>query len=121
MCSKYIRKRRANLWTKDPHCFWCGKLTVNDGENSSDSATIDHIRSKLHPLRKEPIYGSQIRLVLACKDCNNARAYYENQTLGIPELRARAERYGQKFDFNFVPQVEKCPLVKSYSCGTVQF
>jgi 5-methylcytosine-specific restriction endonuclease McrA len=121
MAMNHPKKRRITLWKKDPHCFWCGKLTVDDGRNNSDSATIDHVRSRLHPLRKEPNCERQSRLVLACKDCNNARAFYENQTLGIPELRARADKYGQKFNFNFVPQVEKCPLVKSYSCGTVQF
>lgn len=84
----YQRKlsRREKLWNRDPHCFWCGRetrLCENGGVNRKlpdDAATVDHIRSRLSPNRKQPNdrpgWHTGIT-VLACYRCNNVRGRHE--------------------------------------------
>lgn len=76
-----IRTQRNRLWAIDPHCHWCGKLTVLPRAHAPHEprpmpemnwATIDHLHCRLHPDRLKPGDG-QMRRVLACWSCNNQR------------------------------------------------
>ena len=58
-------------------CFWCEcelvKYPLEKGETLPHNyATIDHLYSKLHPLRKTYPTGER-RLVLSCHKCNDER------------------------------------------------
>jgi hypothetical protein len=74
--------RRRVLWTRDPRCFWCGRLTDIRTEWLDKSATVEHLYSRRHPKR-----GSARKYlpstVLACRKCNSER--------GAPEARAHDE------------------------------
>jgi hypothetical protein len=76
------RKRKLNLWNKDPHCYWCGKLTIlhthkQRKRNPPNMATVDHIFTRNDP-RRGKIKG---RTVLACNQCNNERNRREERQL----------------------------------------
>ena len=58
-------------------------------ERFEHEATVDHLRSRLHPERKEPAYGAR-RLVMACLRCNEERARLEVAGLSREELHRRA-------------------------------
>jgi hypothetical protein len=84
--STAIRKRKLNLWKKDPHCFWCEELTIihkhKQGRKIPDNAaTLDHIVTRLNPLRGK-IKG---RTVLACNRCNFLRGKMEEKMIKIEE------------------------------------
>lgn len=75
--SKALTKQRRNLWLRDPHCYYCGVETIFDfdrkGPVPPNFATIDHLRPRHHPLRREPAKNGEVRHVLACFKCNNER------------------------------------------------
>jgi hypothetical protein len=82
---------RKRLFFHDPHCFWCGKLTVfsMDSKLKHDAATVDHLYSRLHPERRAARRGRG-RLVLACNQCNKDRSNAETRGLMfIPKLEGR--------------------------------
>jgi hypothetical protein len=65
--------RRIILWTRDPRCFWCGRVTRLDvKENAPNLATIDHLYSRAHPKRQSKNRHLPPS-VLACRQCNCAR------------------------------------------------
>lgn len=75
---KRIARRRLALFQADPHCHWCGRLTVwwaETGPGPDNAATIDHLRSRLDPKRGKR--GGGPHTVLACRRCNQLRATYE--------------------------------------------
>lgn len=72
------------LWINDPHCYWCGVETINpigpqNGVLTADSATIDHIYSRLDPRRREPHHYGETRTVLSCYACNHERGREQNE------------------------------------------
>lgn len=102
--SKSLREVRERLWKKDPHCRYCGVITVlpsspllkrgKDGKlrhYPDNMATIDHLRSRLDPERQNH-YPSERRYILACWKCNNERSKKENSKLRIEELWKRSGR-----------------------------
>lgn len=74
------RQLRTRLWHEDPHCRYCGVLTIlpeHLPKNKSghvierpNMATIDHIRSRWDPARWEPNPTCERRRELSCKKCN---------------------------------------------------
>ena len=78
-----LSKQRKSLWSQDPHCYYCGVITINLEPfpkhliPSPDAATIDHIYSKLHPKRYEPNLTNERRRVLCCYKCNQSRSHEE--------------------------------------------
>ena len=64
--------RRRTLWRRDPRCFWCGRLTVFEEHGRPDSATLDHLYSRLHPRRRDTRKHLP-STVLACYCCNQER------------------------------------------------
>lgn len=83
---------RKRLFRINPHCFWCGKLTVftiEIGKLKHDAATVDHLFSRLHPDRKAARRGRG-RLVNACNQCNKDRSNAETRGLMfVPKLESR--------------------------------
>lgn len=84
------RSKRERMFLRDPHCFWCARLTVFRREkpiHKPDSATVDHLYSNFHPKRK-----TDRSSVLACFECNNARSTAECRFEEfIPKLECRLE------------------------------
>lgn len=80
--SRKLAKKRYSLWLQNPRCCYCGVVTIFkpshikaiifDGERDR-LATIDHIRPRHHPERREPPKPGQVLLVLSCWRCNNER------------------------------------------------
>lgn len=75
-------KQRRSLFAKNPACYWCERITTlyvaKDGEIPPDNmATIDHLRSRFNPRRKEPNPKGEKRRVLACHKCNQKRGRLE--------------------------------------------
>lgn len=90
--SRLARRRRA-LFDADPHCRWCGCLTVwwdEPGAGPDNAATIDHLRSRLNPRRGRA--GGGPKTVLACRSCNQLRAADEDLALPLEERRRRSGR-----------------------------
>jgi hypothetical protein len=76
--SKSLRKQRTRLWLINPYCYWCGVKTILPskywkGPTAPNVATIDHLRPRHHPLRREPAKNQEVRRVLSCFKCNNDR------------------------------------------------
>lgn len=93
---KNILARRLRMFRRDSHCYWCGIQTVLEGEGELNQATIDHLYSKLHPLR--PTYHTSghdrtaVLHVLACAQCNQARGLADELgRIFVPELESRKE------------------------------
>lgn len=97
MSTKNHPRRRLKLWQEQNGlCYWCRQPTVitKNGQKKGmyplNMATIDHLRSRLHPDRREPARGQQ-RLVMACLACNQGRGHQEVAALPIEDLRARCQ------------------------------
>ncbi len=73
-----ISERRKRLFEENPHCCYCGVLTVLTntvgGQMPPNAATVEHIYPRLHPKRREPNYSQEKRLALACFKCNNEKS-----------------------------------------------
>ena len=56
--------KRARLFSKDPHCFWCDGLLRETTKpiRGANVATIEHLYSRLHPKGKDHWQS----VVLAC-------------------------------------------------------
>lgn len=103
-------RRRYNLWTNDPFCYWCHKLTiyrvdVRDGRLAENDATVDHVESKY-------VRGSRsTKTVLACYQCNNERNVKEVVGLPLEERRRlgafppRYERRKAQYENSNLPRV----------------
>lgn len=95
------KKRRINLWKQNPHCHWCGCVTIlpddilkDDHERipyTENMATVDHLYTRLTGLRYTMPSINGCNTVLACNKCNNDRNRVEEKMIGIEELRRRAE------------------------------
>jgi hypothetical protein len=91
-----VLARRLRMFRRDQHCYWCAAQTRLDAEGESNHATVDHLYSKLHPLR--PTYQKSghdrgaVLHVLACAKCNQERGLADE--LGcvfVPKLESRRE------------------------------
>lgn len=91
-------RQRRYLWSKNPNCHWCGQptvLTYDGGVQPENLATIDHLRSRLHPSRREDAKPQERRRVLACWKCNHERGKAENDALSLDEKHRRAHPRGR--------------------------
>lgn len=94
-----IRKKKLQLWYKNPRCEKCGKLTIlpehhpkvlykDDGQMyfkgdmPHDLATIQHKYHKQHPMRHKQVFNNERRHFLWCYKCN--KEY--NQQIEQPNL-----------------------------------
>ena len=91
MTSKSIRRKRNALWAANPHCTYCGTLTIRIEDNPvpagqptpMNMATLDHVYHVNHPLR------SKDEFVLSCHECNAIKSMVECHGL---ELLAQKEK-----------------------------
>jgi len=92
--NEYVRYMKLKLWVKDPHCHYCGIETILSHDMPQgvsylpNMATIDHVYSRLNPLRQT----QRQKLVLSCNLCNNYRARLEEDKLSVEEKKARSKR-----------------------------
>ena len=65
------------MWKENPHCHWCGKPTTLTGSTEQkitpETATLDHLYSRLDPRRREVNRSMEKRRLLACYECNQRR------------------------------------------------
>jgi len=82
MSTKSLAAQRIRLWEADPHCHYCGVLTIYKPQHikglytpqeQNFLATIDHVRPRHHPDRLRPPRPGETLHVLACWKCNNDR------------------------------------------------
>jgi 5-methylcytosine-specific restriction endonuclease McrA len=88
------RRRRELFHAQGGCCHWCKEpmrlIEDNPGGGCpKDMATIDHLRDRFHPERRQPPRGEE-RYVAACWNCNNKRGAVRQAELGKPELQRRA-------------------------------
>lgn len=96
MRNRYVR---SDLFRKDPHCFWCGVLTVEQVEPLlPNSATLEHLYPSRHPFRRKKnrqkvgFARNALLYVLACWQCNKERGYKETEgQVFIPKLDHRIQ------------------------------
>ena len=60
-----------------------------------DMATIEHLRSRLHPNRQEAPQNGEKRIDIACRKCNNEQGAIEQAEVPLEELRRRSKRHGK--------------------------
>jgi hypothetical protein len=94
------RTVKLKLWNENPHCHWCGKLTVltnlaKIGNNPDpDMATVDHIVSRYSYYRwVRKSRNEEQRKVLACYDCNQKRSAQETLCLSREEILRRSKGF----------------------------
>jgi hypothetical protein len=105
-----VRKRREKLWQADPHCHWCGCLTVPPSGAAKmkripkNMATLDHLRSRYDSSR-----GSDCEeaTVLACWQCNQRRSSEETAAKSRGGLWRRAGRSGGPPATGCHPEVDR--------------
>ena len=92
------KKLREELWTKDPHCHWCGRLTVQPSEilkmgqpNPPEMATIDHLVDRFEGRNRNNFNN----VVLACNECNNRRGRERQAKIPLEELQRRSKLHQQ--------------------------
>ena len=99
--SKKSSIQRTKLWKENPHCYYCGILTVppelrtetqkKNHFNFSNMATLEHLYSRLNPKRQEK-YSKARRHVLACYKCNSEKALEDTNLNFIEEHRKRSNK-----------------------------
>lgn len=91
------RKQKLRLFNLNPHCHWCGCLTINTNEPAIKGtpnprmATIDHTISRLDPRRWLHTETNTQRKVLACFECNQRRQKEEHALLSEQEKSLRGK------------------------------
>ena len=70
------RHWRRVLQRRDPHCHWCGVLTVDPLDvhplNTPNMATLDHIKNRMQCASTKE-HRRETNKVLACLKCNQDR------------------------------------------------
>lgn len=81
--------RRLQMFNQSSECYWCGREMVFESTEREplNLATVDHLRSRLHPLRR----AGGGKVVLACWSCNQARGMIEVQ-LGFRHHHEKRQR-----------------------------
>lgn len=106
-------RQRERLWKENPHCHWCGQLTIllpqevwlRNAKGSKRerriripdlAATIDHIYSKWDVRRSRSLMPGERRHVLACFRCNVNRGRADQQAnKALDQLRSHSWPIGK--------------------------
>lgn len=85
MDNKRKRRLRHRLVEKQRLCHWCQRpvfiFEPKDGGRVPDnSATLDHLYHKGHPMRGKSAHN-ELACVLSCWKCNNDRAIAQTKSL----------------------------------------
>jgi hypothetical protein len=101
------RRKRERMWAENPHCHWCSRKTILAKTDASGrfllphadkglAATLDHLRARHHPGRREPARPDERRIVLACMHCNSTRDAAEQRLhLGEEAVRDTGRQDGR--------------------------
>jgi hypothetical protein len=109
MTTKAIKKKRNAMWASNPHCTYCGVLTVRveditleRGQPSPmNMATLDHVYHVNHPSRSKEEY------VLACHECNAIKSMIECQDTAIPLIVHKEKTIKKLMIINRMLEFEK--------------
>lgn len=89
------KRRRHNLFLKDPHCHWCGcEVVLSEPPHSpypDNQATLDHLQTKFAGRR---YVRNREMTVLACLKCNGRRG--REEMMSIPTLDRRFYERGMR-------------------------
>ena len=105
-----FRKRKLKLFEQNPHCHYCGVLTVlteagvEEYKDNPNHATIDHVYSRFD-LRRW-VCNNEERYVLSCRKCNNDRQAREFDLLPNLERWARGKGFNPRLDKKY-PTLEE--------------
>ncbi len=97
--TKALKKwmKRCRLFhEQDGKCHWCKcemELTLRPKRGQvcqPNLATFEHLDDRLSPERGK--HPGERRVVLACWECNNQRAYVTQRMTPIEEIRRRCSR-----------------------------
>lgn len=74
--SKRYSAQRERWWHEDPHCRWCGRLTILwaykvHATMPDNAATVDHLDSRFS--NERGAHSGKTRRLLACYRCNQSR------------------------------------------------
>lgn len=74
LSQRSVARIRSALREKDPHCHWCGCMTLPTlpPPFHPDMETVDHIKARRQCKSAEE-YHSASNMVLACMECNIER------------------------------------------------
>lgn len=106
------RRKLFRLWHQDPRCHYCGRDTIlvmvpsnhrmpKRLANDPLRATLEHLRSRLHKKRREPIRKGERRIVLACNECNHKKGREDQEALPKSELQKRSGRGPLTYSVDF--------------------
>lgn len=89
--SASARRRVECWWQQAGLCWWCREETVllkmkPFARLPANTATLEHLYSRWHPLRQTKPAPGERRVVMACHRCNNDRGRHEQLSRPI-ELR----------------------------------
>lgn len=65
---------RARLFAANPHCHWCGTITIVGKGDGDRLATLEHIRGFHACDRDVRVWDAPENKVIACFKCNNSRS-----------------------------------------------
>lgn len=67
-------RRRRNLWNANPHCIYCGRLTIliegHVKRLPSNAATLERLYHRLDPRRYCYLLKEKEKTALSCHKCN---------------------------------------------------
>jgi hypothetical protein len=103
-CKDSLKRRRANLFRADPHCYWCGREVINiklkrHQHPPENLATIDHLISRYDD-RRGKVVGVR---VLSCWKCNHDRNWAEIKAQGLERLHQLSGYQPPIFSSDFTP------------------
>jgi hypothetical protein len=94
------RRRRAALFQQQGGlCFWCQcemqllPPVPRRKRMPKDLCTIDHLRDRYHPERRQRCKPGEQRLVAACWECNNRRGQERTAQMSKRTLNRRSQRH----------------------------
>lgn len=93
-----VKRRREKLYhQQNGLCYYCQcemlfmfKVPSHQAR-APNLCTIEHLRDRFDPTRREPNYGMEQRWVAACNQCNHEKNKERERQQGIEELRRRAK------------------------------
>ena len=95
------RTLKLKLYEQDPLCYYCGcRMILTNIKNipkgqtlPPNSATIEHLVSRLNPHRWVKKKNKHRRKVLACHQCNQNRSIQETLCLSRAEILRRSRGF----------------------------
>jgi hypothetical protein len=95
-----MRRRRATLFKQqDGKCYWCEcpmlfvAYIPKRQRMPKDLCTIDHLRDRFDPARRERCKPGEQRLVAACWECNNRRGRERQAQISKKTLNRRSRNH----------------------------